>query len=225
MHPDSDRRVSRPRDILLPISGPALLTDFAEFPAMLAYTRDCFLKAVTEPVPIGPLRPADAWTEETLDWRTQLDLTRPRTLQSSAGWRWLKPGSAEGTLVGGCIESLQHLRGTPFWPSWHDVILFIETSEERPTPETVDGILMDYENMGVFDELSGLLVGRPMRYSDQEKAELDAVLLERTQRYDFPIVSGMDFGHTAPQLTLPIGCRASISSDAASVEVLDPAVA
>jgi muramoyltetrapeptide carboxypeptidase LdcA involved in peptidoglycan recycling len=146
-------------------------------------------------------------------------------LQQSPGWRWLKPGASEGTLIGGCLESLQHLRGTAFWPSWDNAILFFETSEERPSPETVDGILMDYENMGVFENLAGMLVGRPMRYLEQDKAALDEVLLERTKRYDFPIVSGMDFGHTAPQLTLPVGCRTRIDTTVEAVVVLDAAVA
>jgi muramoyltetrapeptide carboxypeptidase len=210
---------------LVTFNGPALLTDFAEYPTLLAYTREWFLRAVADASPLGRLVPSEIWTEETLDWRTKGDLERARVLQKSTGWRWLKPGASEGTLIGGCLESLQHLRGTPFWPDWENAILFFETSEERPSPETVDGILMDYENMGVFENLAGMLVGRPMRYSDQEKLALDGVLLERTKRYVFPIVSGVDFGHTAPQLTVPIGCRARIDTSAESVVVLDAAVA
>jgi muramoyltetrapeptide carboxypeptidase LdcA involved in peptidoglycan recycling len=43
---------------------------------------------------------------------------------------------------------MQHLRGTPYWPDLDGAILFLETSEEKP--ERVDGILMDYENIGMF---------------------------------------------------------------------------
>jgi len=60
---------------------------------------------------------------------------------------------------------LQHLRGTPYWPDWDGAILFFETSEEVPSPAEVDGILTDYENMGVSSQLRGMLVGRPMGYS------------------------------------------------------------
>jgi muramoyltetrapeptide carboxypeptidase LdcA involved in peptidoglycan recycling len=66
---------------------------------------------------------------------------------------------------------------------------------------------------------------RRLRYSDQEKVALDEVLLDRTKHYAFPIVSGMDFGHTAPQLTVPLGCRARIDTTAEAVVVLDAAVA
>jgi muramoyltetrapeptide carboxypeptidase LdcA involved in peptidoglycan recycling len=34
----------------------------------------------------------------------------------------------------------------------------------------------------------------------------------------------MDFGHTAPQFTIPIGCRGRINSAARTFEILDPAV-
>ena len=66
---------------------------------------------------------------------------------------WLKAGSAEGILVGGCLESMQHLRGTPYRPELDGAILFLETSEEKPGPQRVDGILTDYENMGAFGRI------------------------------------------------------------------------
>ncbi|MCP5058347.1 MAG: LD-carboxypeptidase [bacterium] len=205
---------------LVTFNGPALLTDFAEYPDMLSYTEHAFLSAVTQDEPIGALAPAAEWTEELLDWGKKDDLQRGRRLTPSSGWTWLREGYAEGVLVGGCISSLQHLRGTRFWPDLDGAILFLETSEEKPVPATVDGILMDYENMGVFDSLAGLLFGRPMYYTDEEKQLLREVIATRTAAFDFPVVTDMDFGHTAPQLVLPIGCRARIDTRRHLVEVL-----
>ena len=209
---------------LVTFNGPALLTDFADNPGMLEYAKAGFLKAVADAAPIGRITPAASWTEEFMDWNTKADLERPRALAPSDGWRWLKSGTGEGVLIGGCLESLQHLRGTSFWPDWTDAILFFETSEEKPSPGKVDGILMDYENMGVLDRLQGMIVGRPMSYSNEEKAELREVILDRTRRYRFPIITDMDFGHTAPQFTLPVGCRARIQSDSQTFEILEPGV-
>jgi muramoyltetrapeptide carboxypeptidase LdcA involved in peptidoglycan recycling len=78
--------------------------------------------------------------------------------------------------------------------------------------------------MGVLARLSGLLVGRPYHYSPEQRAELHAVLLERTRRHSFPIVADVDFGHTAPQLTLPIGCRAEIDVAERRLALLEAAV-
>ena len=209
---------------LVTFNGPALITDFAEQPAMFPYTERYFLKATTRAEAVGAVEPASEWTEEFQDFERKLDLERPRTLQASSGWNWLKEGKAEGRLVGGCLESLQHLRGTPYFPSWDNAIFFFETSEEKSAPETIDGILMDYENMGVFDKLQGLLVGRPIYYTDDEKRQLNERILERTEKYDFPIITNMDFGHTAPQFTLPIGCRARIDSANKRFEIVEAAV-
>ena len=173
---------------------------------------------------MGVLVPFPWWTEEFLDWEYRKDLERPRARRDSPGWSWLKGGVAEGVLIGGCLGSLQHLRGTRFWPEWQDAVMFFETSEGPPSPAKVDGILMDYENMGVLERLRGLVVGRPMRYSDEEKQQLREVVLERTRRYTFPIVTDVDFGHTAPQLTLPIGCRARIDGEKQRFEIIDAAV-
>jgi len=61
---------------------------------------------------------------------------------------------AEGVLLGECLESLQPLQETRFWPEWQDAIMFFENSEGTQPPEKVDGILIDYESMGVRQEHS-----------------------------------------------------------------------
>lgn len=86
------------------------------------------------------------------------------------------------------------------------------------------GILMDYENMGVLDKLNGLIVGRPKSYSAAEKQQLREIILERTHHFAFPIITDMDFGHTSPQFTLPVGCRARMDTAAQSFEVIEAAV-
>lgn len=209
---------------MVTFNGPALIPDFAEYPAPLQYTAESFSRSVRLPDAISVVHPSTEWTEEVLSWREQLDLTRPRKMERSTGWSWLHPGVSEGVLVGGCIESLQHLRGTRYWPDLEGAILFLETSEEAPSPERVDGILMDYENMGVFDGLAGLLFGRPMDYTEEEKEALRQVVSERTAGFGFPVVSDMDFGHTAPQFVLPIGCRAQIDSERQRFTILEGAV-
>jgi len=179
---------------LVTFNGPALLTDFAEHPRMFEYTEQYMMKALCERRPMGAIEPSPWWTEEFLDWYQKAGPKRPRMRCISAGWTWLKDGLGEGILVGGCLESLQHLRGTRFWPSWENAIMFFETSEGPPPPERVDAILMDYENMGVLETLKGLLVGRFMRYTHEERQQLRGVILDRTSGYDFPVVTDMDFG-------------------------------
>lgn len=143
---------------LVTFMGPAVMTGLAEFPAPLPYAVQSLQRLLTVPQPYGPIAPASEWTEELLDWREKIDLTRPRRLQPSPGWTWLKGGQSEGRLLGGCLGSIQHLRGTPYWPDFSDAILFFETSELVPPPEWVDAVLQDFENMGVLRQLLGVSI-------------------------------------------------------------------
>ena len=83
---------------------------------------------------------------------------------------------------------------------------------------------MDYENLGILADLSGLLFGRPMAYSDAEKEELRAVIMDRTRGCSYPVVADMDFGHTSPQFVLPIGCKARIDATDESFELVEACV-
>jgi muramoyltetrapeptide carboxypeptidase len=210
---------------LVTFNGPTLLTDWAEYPAMPDISSRSALGVLSDPRPFGDLPIAVEWTDEFLDWGSGEDTTRRRTHVPAEGWHWIHPGIAEGRLIGGCIESLQHLRGTPFWPDCDGVVLVLETSEERPTPERLDGMLMDYENMGVLAQITGLLMARPYGMSPDEKEAIWAVVAERTARFGFPVVGNLDIGHTTPLLTLPIGCRVRIDGDARRVSIVEAAVA
>ncbi len=205
-------------------NGPSLLTEWAEYPRMPEYSERAALKALCDPSPIGPLPQSDWWTDEFLDWRDRRDLERSRERRPSSGWVGLRGGRAEGRLIGGCLESLQHLRGTRYWPDWDDAILFVETSDEAPAVATVDALLMDFENMGVFARIAGLLVARPYGYTDDARLALHEVVRERTAGFGFPVIADMEFGHTSPMLTLPLGCHAVIDGDACTVHITEGAV-
>jgi len=209
---------------MVTFNGPSVMTDWADYPAMPDYARDSALAAITSPEPAGVQRPAPAWTEEFLDWETGEDETRARVMTPSPGWTWVREGNAEGRLIGGCLESLQHLRGTRWWPDFRDAIFFLETSEERPSPATVDGILSDYENMGVLGLIRGMVVARPYGYTDDDRLRLHEVIRERTARWAFPVLADIDAGHTSPILTLPIGCRARLDSAGAGLKIMEAAV-
>jgi muramoyltetrapeptide carboxypeptidase LdcA involved in peptidoglycan recycling len=146
--------------------GPAFMAGFAEnggmFPYMVASVRRTLFAAE----PIGEIRPnTEGWTVEFLDWADPANQTRKRTLTPSTGWHWLQgQGVHRGRLIGGCFEVLDWLRGTDFWPepaAWAGAILFLETSEEAPSPTWVKSGLRSLAALGVLRQLSGILYARP----------------------------------------------------------------
>jgi muramoyltetrapeptide carboxypeptidase LdcA involved in peptidoglycan recycling len=209
---------------LVTFNGPTLMFALAEYPRTLPYTDHYLRRTLFQAAPVGGIEQAEAWTDEFLDWSTGADLTRPRSLRHSSGWTWLKEGRSAGRLIGGCLESMQHLRGTRWWPDFDDAVLFLETSEEKPSPASIDAMLMDYENMGVLGQIRGLLFANPYGYTDDERLAVRRVILDRCQAFNFPIVTDMDFGHTQPVFTLPMGCMAEIDAGRQWFAIVDAAV-
>lgn len=210
--------------------GPAALTQWAENPQPLPYTVDYFRKAVMSHEPIGEITPSPAWTDEVLNWFEKKDMERSRLLQNNNGYIWLKEGVAAGNLVGGCITSILHLRGTKYWPDFTDTIFFFDTPESsgsimKGEPlSRVDAHLADLELSGVFEKISGMIVGRPYGYTLEESKLFQQLLIQRLQKYSFPILFNADIGHTDPMITIPLGVEARMSSEKNSFQIVEAGV-
>lgn len=201
--------------------GPALVAELAEHGGPLPYTERWLRAAWFRDEPLR-YTPAERWTEEFLDWDTQAD-NRARTMQPSSGWRTIRPGRAEGPVVGGCLETVcWHLFGSDYWLPLDGTILFLETSEEAPSPAYVDAYLTDLELAGVFDACAGFVVGRPMGYAPGDVESLWQVVAARTETAGIPVLAGVDCGHTDPMTTIPLGVTARLDAGARTLEVLLP---
>jgi muramoyltetrapeptide carboxypeptidase LdcA involved in peptidoglycan recycling len=177
------------------------------------------------------LEAAESWSEEFVDWSNPSALSRLRTFAPNEGWVWLQGSKrATGRLVGGCLDVLEFLKGTRWWippKLWDDAIFVAETSEEAPAPTTVGYWLRNYGSQGILQRLSGMLVGRPMKYTAEMTTalyrEIRRVLAEFDCTY-LPVVANMDFGHTSPQMVLPLGCQAMIDPSARRVAIVEAPV-
>jgi muramoyltetrapeptide carboxypeptidase len=197
---------------LATLYGPAFTLELAEYPDVFAYTDRWLRAAWFREQPLS-FEAARVWTEELLDFDTKADLSRARRLTPSDGWITVRDGSAEGPLIGGCLETIcWHLKGSSEWLDLSGSIFFFETSEEVPPPEHVDAYLTDLENMGVFDAIAGLVVGRPRGYSDEDRKTLWDVVARRTEAAGIPVLADLDIGHTDPMLTLPMGVEAHLDA-------------
>jgi muramoyltetrapeptide carboxypeptidase LdcA involved in peptidoglycan recycling len=190
--------------------GPALVSELGEFPLVLPPT-DTWLRAAWFGGGAIEYEPAQAWTDELLDWDVQADLARPRELRPGEGWVTIRDGRATGPLLGGCLETLcWHVKGSSSWLDPAGAILFLETSEEAPPPASVDSYLTDLEQLGVFDAAVALLLGRPYGYAADDREALWDVVARRTDAAGIPVLADVDCGHTDPMLVLPIGAVAEL---------------
>jgi muramoyltetrapeptide carboxypeptidase LdcA involved in peptidoglycan recycling len=203
--------------------GPALITQLAEYPRVHSFT-DRFMRAAWFGESPLEFEAAPEWTDEHLEWADKTDLTRPREMQPGSGWVCVRPGAAEGWLIGGCIESLcWHVKGSESWLNLDGAVLFLETSEDAPSPAHVDAYLTDLENLGVFEQIRALVVGRPMSYGVEQTEELWQVTAERTAKSGIPVLGNVDCSHTDPMLTLPMGCSVAVDAGERRFRALEAA--
>lgn len=202
--------------------GPALVSELGEHPQVLPYT-DRALRAAWFGDEALVVEPADVWTDERLDWDVRADLTRPRRLEASGGWRTIRPGRARGPIFGGCLETLcWHLTGSSAWVDPVGAILLLETSEEAPTPADVDAYLTDLEQLGVFDAAAALVVARPYGYGPDEAEVLWEVIARRTESARIPVLADVEVGHADPMATLPFGIESELDAGAGVLRTLEP---
>ena len=170
------------------------------------------------------------WTNGYKDWSNK-DTVGECTefFNNENGWTFLQgKGIAQGRLWGGCIEVLEFIKSTDYWPDktfWHDKVLFLETSEEKPSPNRVGCMLRNYGIQGILEEVKGVIFGRAKDYSIKEKEELNKIVLsvirDEFKVGDIPVIVDMDFGHTDPKLILPLGCMVSLNPTTKDIALIE----
>lgn len=196
--------------------GPCLVSEFGEYPETLHYTESWFQKVLMSENPANRIDPPTGWTDEFLDWFAKEDLERPRTMQPHKGYEWWRSGAAHGPIWGGAIPSINHLAGTKYWVDPAGSIFFIDIPEgapgQRMAQSEIDSYLADLDNLGVFKNISGLIIGRPYRYGDEEANVLKEMIRRYTEGTDYPILYNVAIGHTAPIITVPLGMQTILDS-------------
>jgi muramoyltetrapeptide carboxypeptidase LdcA involved in peptidoglycan recycling len=141
----------------------------------------------------------------------------------------------EGVAWGGNLEILSWLAladaeiGPP--ATYAGGVLIIETSEEMPSATEVGRVLRSFGERGLLRAFAGVLVGRPKAWSFDQPLDVEARrVFRRDQRAAIRdafgtygsepvIVFDVDFGHTDPQLVLPIGGLIRIDGPARRIVV------
>ena len=220
---------------LVSFYGPAFMAGFAENGGMFPYMVDSVRRTLFDAAPIGVIAPNQAgWTVEQLGWNDPGNQGRSRTLNPSTGWRVLQgSGTASGHLMGGCLEVLEFLKGTDWWPKpecWDNAILFLETSEEAPSPALVKRWLRNYGSQGILNRVAGLLIGRPgasnlpVKDFDQYDDVVHEILTGELGLASLPVITRMDFGHTDPMFVLPYGVKATMDCQLCTLAIDESAV-
>lgn len=214
---------------LMSYYGPVVMCEFAENKVMHEYTKKYVTEVLFENKENIKITSSSKWTSEYLDWSKKENNDIPRKMKDEThGYEILQGrGIFEGELLGGCLEVFQTFVGTKIWPSldeWKGKILFLETSEEEPTPDFVRYALLNLGAIGVFNVIKGIIVGKPKNeaYYEEYKEVYKKVVGEVNP--NLPILYNINIGHADPMCIFPIGLKVKVDMDKKEITFLEKPV-
>lgn len=215
--------------------GQSFLTDVCELgPEMLPYSRRYFEELIST----GGVReivPSDVWYGERESF-TPDQVGKELTSHPDRGFELLQgPAVFSGKILGGCIDSMyDFFNGEryadmpllcekyglfPALEDWRGHILLLESSEEKMPPEKYRRALEYFKEKGVFDVVSGVLVGKPMdeTYVEEYKRHLIDVIGDPR----LPVVCNINIGHAEPRCIIPFGVEAVVDAEKQVIRFID----
>ena len=132
----------------------------------------------------------------------------------------LRPGRAQGPLVGGNLSLVHALAGSPWFPDLTGAILFLE--EVGEAAYRIDRMLWSLVQRGALRRVTAILFGdmgggvRDRFVSPERFGPVVRLLkAELAEELEVPVVAGLPIGHAEHNQTLPFGTAATLEADEA----------
>lgn len=121
-----------------------------------------------------------------------------------------RQGEAKGKIVGGNLSVLFGLRGTRFDLNFKNKILFIEDIGEKA--HQIDRMLWNLKIGGVFEQISGLIVGQFTNCAEDESLmqTIQQSVANVVKEYNFPVCFNFPAGHTDVNYPIVFGVPAEL---------------
>lgn len=175
-----------------------------------------------EQVPPGRFR-AHGWDDYVADPQV-----RTLTLDTAGTWSRFDGGTGDvdvaGVLVGGCIDTLSNVVGTPYadvraFARQHapeGLLVYVEAADEDA--ETICSRLHGMRLAGFFDEANAVLVGRTRAPDTPHLTQREAVV-DALGGLGVPIVGDVECGHVQPFMPLVNGALGRVRCDGTSMSL------
>ncbi len=135
-----------------------------------------------------------------------------RIFKENEGPWIINEGHAIGKIYGGHVRCFNALQGTEYFPDLKDTVLFLEEDAEI-NPQLFDRQLQSIIQQKDFSGVNAILIGR---FQNETKMTLDIIkkIIKTKKELDsIPVIANLDFGHTTPMFTIPIGGVAQVNSE------------
>jgi muramoyltetrapeptide carboxypeptidase LdcA involved in peptidoglycan recycling len=178
------------------------------------YTPEYLMKCLFEDDEFD-LLPSKEWNDDA--WYINQD---ERNNVKNDGYWVINEGKTKGTILGANLCTFNLIQGTEYMPSLKDSILFLEDdSESRAT--NFDRDLHSIIHQKGFSGVKGIVIGRFQRDSEVSKEDLQIMIKNKKELEGIPVVANVDFGHTDPKITFPVGgeCTLDLTASSASIKI------
>ena len=172
------------------------------------YTEEYFCKMLVDDDSIN-ICDSSEWSDDP--WFLDQD---KRDFINNSGRVVINEGKAEGTIIGGNLCTFNLLQGTEYMPDDDNVILFIEDDSLVGGEFTreFDRDLQSLLHCLKSKTIKGVIVGRAQKGSEMNLDKWKYIL-DKDVLKNIPVIIDMDFGHTTPIITFPIGGSCIIDND------------
>lgn len=170
------------------------------------YTLEYFKKCLMSDEPFS-IEASKSWSDDL--WFVDQE---NRVLEDSPGFLVINEGQSEGTIIGGNVNTLNLLQGTEYFPDIRDSVLFVE-DDEGTAPHIFDRDLQSLIHLPEFGKVRGMVIGRFQKKSKISDDLLMKIIKTKKELDNIPVIAGVNFGHTDPKITFPVGGEISIRAD------------
>ena len=170
------------------------------------YTIEYFKKCLFTKEPYN-IEASNEWSDD--EWYFDQE---KRNFIKNEGMVVFNGGEAKGTIIGGNLCTLNLLQGTEFMPSLKNAVLFVE-DDYNTTPQNFDRDLQSTIHLPDFKKVKAILIGRFQKASNLTNELLKKIVSTKKELEGIPIIANVDFGHTSPMITFPIGGKIEISAE------------
>jgi muramoyltetrapeptide carboxypeptidase len=170
------------------------------------YTLDYFKKCLFEETPFE-IKPSLEWSDDK--WAN--DQENRTFIKNECEWI-INKGEAEGKIIGSNQCTLNLLQGTEYMPDIQNSILFLEDDDEAHVA-TIDRDLQSIIHQPGFETVQAIVFGRFQPATKMTRNLFTQIIKSKKELDNIPIIANVDFGHTDPTITFPIGGTAKLKVD------------
>ena len=212
---------------LVSFYGPSIMCEFGEYVKMFDYTKKAVMDMLFSGWDTYNILPSEEWTDDYILW-DESNINKTHTMKKDThGYEVINGrGKARGNLLGGCIDVFMMAVGTKVWPTldeWKDSILFIETSEDKPSPQFVMWTFRNLAAQGILKLLKGIMVAKPQGevYYEEYKTAITKVVVDEEGLNDLQIIYNVNFGHAKPVGIIPYGLPTELDCEKKTITLLE----